>query len=118
MGAIENEHVTMVAHPTGRIINKRPAYDVDMEAVFQAAKSNKKLLELNASPYRLDLNDANLIAAKSHGIPIVINTDAHRVRGFDDMRYGIKQARRGCLTKTDVANSKTLKQFKKLIGVS
>ena len=118
VGAIENEHVTMVAHPTGRIINKRPPYDVDMEAVFQAAKSHKKLLELNASPYRLDLNDTHLIAAKSHGIPIVINTDAHRVRGFDDMRYGIKQARRGCLTKPDVANTKTLKQFKKLIGVS
>ena len=118
VGAIENEHVTMVAHPTGRIINKRPAYDVDMEAVFQAAKSNKKLLELNASPYRLDLNDTHLIAAKLHGIPIVINTDAHRVRGFDDMQYGMKQARRGCLTKADVANSKTLKQFKKLIGTS
>ena len=106
----------MVAHPTGRLLNSRPAYDVDMDAVFQAAKETGTLLELNAKPRRLDLNDRLLLAAKLHGIPIVINTDAHKVAGFNDMQYGIKQARRGCLTKHNVANTKTLKQLKSLIA--
>ena len=116
VGALENEHVSMVAHPTGRILNQRPAYEVDLDAVFQAARENQKLLELNASPHRLDLNDVNLIKAKHHGIPIVINTDAHRVKGLDDMRFGIKQARRGCLTAADVANTLPWKKIKKLLG--
>ena len=116
VGAIQNKWVTMIAHPTGRLLNKREPYDVDMEAVFQAAKETGTLLELNANPIRLDLNDRHLLAAKSHGIPIVINTDAHRVGGFANMKYGIKQARRGCLTHADVANTKTLKQLKTLIG--
>ena len=115
VGAMKNPHVTMVAHPTGRLLNKREPYDVDIDAVFQAAKETGTLMELNANPIRLDLNDRYLLAAKSHGIPIVINTDAHRVKGFADMKYGIKQARRGCLTKDDVANTKTLKQLLKLI---
>ncbi|MEM7782556.1 MAG: DNA polymerase/3'-5' exonuclease PolX [Planctomycetota bacterium] len=116
IGAIENPHVSMIAHPTGRLLNKREAYDVDMDAVFQAAKENKKLLELNANPVRLDLSDIYLLAAKNLGVPIVINTDAHRITGLDDMQYGIKQARRGCLSSKDVANCRTWKAMKKLIG--
>jgi len=116
VGAIRNPHVTMVAHPTGRLLNKRQAYDVDIDAVFEAAKETGTLLELNANPIRLDLNDRYLLAARSHGVPIVINTDAHNTAGLLNMKYGIKQARRGCLTKADVANTKTLKQLKKLIG--
>ena len=116
VGALENEHVSIVAHPTGRILNKRPAYDVDMDAVFQAAKENGKLLELNASPQRLDLNDSLLLAAKTRQIPIVISTDAHRVGSLTNMRFGIKQARRGCLTPGDVANTLTWKKLKDLIG--
>ena len=83
VGAIENPHVAMVAHPTGRLLNKREAYEVDMDAVFEAAKANSKFLELNANPIRLDLNDSLLLAAKSHGIPIVINTDAHKIVGLE-----------------------------------
>jgi DNA polymerase (family 10) len=116
VGAIKNPNVTMVGHPTGRLLNKREAYDVDIDAVFQAAKETGTLLELNANPIRLDLNDRYLLAAKSHGIPIVINTDAHKIAGLSNMKYGVKQARRGCLTKKDVANTKTLKQLMKLIG--
>lgn len=116
IGAIENPHVSMVAHPTGRLLNKREAYDVDMDAVFQAALENKKLLELNANPIRLDLNDVYLLAAKTRGIPIVINTDAHRLAGLANMKYGIKQARRGCLTANDVANTRPWAEMKKLIG--
>ncbi len=115
VGAIENPHVSLIAHPTGRLLNKREPYDVDMDAVMQAAKEQGKLLELNANPVRLDLNDALLLKAKSMGIPIVINTDAHRTRGLDDMRYGIKQARRGCLTAQDVANTRDWDAIKKLI---
>jgi DNA polymerase (family 10) len=115
-GALENPHVSMIAHPTGRLLNKREPYDVDMDAVFQAAKANKKLLELNANPIRLDLNEVYLQAAKTFGVPIVINTDAHRIRGLENMKYGIKQARRGCLAKQDVANTRTWKQMQKLIG--
>ena len=116
LGAIQNPHVTMIAHPTGRLLNKREAYDVDLDAVFQAAKETGTLLELNANPIRLDLNDRYLLAAASHGVPVVINTDAHRTAGLLNMKYGIKQARRGCLTKAEVANTKTLKQLMKLIG--
>lgn len=116
IGAIANPHVSMVAHPTGRLLNKREPYDVDMDAVFQAALEHKKLLELNANPLRLDLNDIYLLAAKTRGIPIVINTDAHRVGGLRNMKYGIKQARRGCLTASDVANTRSWEEMKKLIG--
>ena len=115
LGAIENEHVDCIAHPTGRLINRRPAYDVDMDAVLKAAAANGTMMELNANPARLDLSDVHLAMAKKLEIPIVINTDAHHTDGMDVMKYGIKQARRGGLTKTDVANTKTLKQFLALL---
>lgn len=104
--AIEHPGVSCIAHPTGRLINRRPPYEVDIEAVMTATKQHGKLLELNANPARLDLNDIHLAAAKRMGIPIVINTDAHSTEGLDVMRYGIKQARRGGLTAADVANTK------------
>ena len=116
IGAIENPNISMVAHPTGRLLNKREPYDVDLEAVFATAKENKTLVELNANPVRLDLNDVYLMAAREMGIPIVINTDAHRTLGLANMKYGIKQARRGGLTAKDVANTRTLKQLRKMIG--
>jgi DNA polymerase (family 10) len=115
-GALANPHVCMVAHPTGRLINKRDAYDVDLDAVFQAAVEHGKLMELNANPMRLDLNDVYLLKAKTMGIPIVINTDAHSVRGLKNMKFGIKQARRGYLTKKDVANTREWAEMKALIG--
>ncbi|MEM9589565.1 MAG: DNA polymerase/3'-5' exonuclease PolX, partial [Planctomycetota bacterium] len=116
LGAIENPHVSCIAHPTGRLISRRPPYEVDMETVMSAAKQHGTLMELNANPARLDLNDVHLAAAKRMGISIVISTDAHSVDGLDVMRYGVKQARRGGLTKKDVANTRTWKQFAKLIG--
>ncbi len=116
LGAIENPHVSMVAHPTGRLLNRREAYEVDLDAVFAAAKKHGKLLELNANPQRLDLNDVYCAAARQHGIPIVINTDAHSPDGLEMLRYGILQARRAGLTKDDVANTRTWVQMKKLVG--
>jgi DNA polymerase (family 10) len=114
--AIENPHVDMIAHPTGRLINRRDAYDVDIDQVLAAAAQHGKMLELNANPARLDLHDLHCAAAKTLGIPIVINTDAHSAAGMDVMRYGVLQARRGGLTAADVANTLPWPEFKKLLG--
>ena len=111
VGAIENEFVSLIAHPTGRILNKRNPYDVDLDAVFAAAVANKTFMELNAAPKRLDLNDVHLLAANAHGIPIVINTDAHAPKSLGNLRFGIIQARRGCLTAGDVANTWSCKKM-------
>ena len=114
LGALENPHVDILAHPTGRLINRREPYVVDMEQVFAAAVVNGKFLELNANPARLDLHDSHCAAAKSHGIPIVISTDAHSEQGLDVMRFGILQARRGGLSAADVANTYDWREFEKL----
>jgi DNA polymerase (family 10) len=116
IGALENPYVSAIAHPTGRLINRRKAYEVDLEAVFQAARKHGKLMELNANPARLDLDDVACAAAKRHGIPIVISTDAHSTEQLGVMRYGVIQARRGGLTKADVANTRSWPELKKLIG--
>jgi DNA polymerase (family 10) len=116
LGAIENPYVSAIAHPTGRLINRREPYEVDLDAVFKAAKAHGKLLELNANPERLDLDDIQCAAAKSHGVRVVICTDAHSAETLDDMRYGVLQARRGGLTKDDVANTRSWPALRKLIG--
>ncbi len=116
LGALENPNVSAIAHPTGRIIGRRKPYEVDLEAVFAAAARDGKLLELNSNPARLDLNDLNCAAAKRHGIPIVISTDAHSIDGLGALRYGILQARRAGLTKEDVANTRSWDQLKRSIG--
>ena len=117
LGALENPPpaVTAIAHPTGRLLNRREAYEVDIDAVFKAAKENGKLLELNSHPRRLDLNDVHCAAAKRHGIPIVLSTDAHSTEGLDVMKYGINQARRGGLTAADIANTRPWHEMKTLI---
>ena len=115
LGAIEHPHVSAIAHPTGRLINRREAYDVDMDAMFRATKEHGKLLELNANPLRLDLNDIYCAAAQKHSIPIVINTDAHSEQGLDVMRYGVLQARRGGLRPVDVANTRSWKDMHALL---
>lgn len=111
VGALGNPHVDAIAHPTGRLIGSRPPYEVDLTAVFQAAAEHRKFLELNASPHRLDLNEMNLMAAASQGIPIVIDTDAHSIEGFEVIRYGIVQARRAGLTADRVVNTWPLDQL-------
>lgn len=111
VGALANPHVDIIAHPTGRLIGSRPPYDVDMEAVIQAAVEHGKALELNSSPMRLDLNEANLMAAASAGVPIAINTDAHSIDGLDVMHYGITQARRALIEKDQVINTWPLEKL-------
>jgi DNA polymerase (family 10) len=116
IGALKNPYVSAIAHPTGRIINRRPPYDVDLDAVFTAARDYGKLLELNSNPARLDLNDIHCASAKAHGIPIVISTDAHSTGGLAALRYGVRQARRAGLTKQDVGNTRPWHELKKIIG--
>jgi DNA polymerase (family 10) len=113
--AIENPHVSVFGHPTGRLLNRRKAYEIDMDAVMKTARKHGKMLELNAHPKRLDLDDVACAAAKNHGVPVVIATDAHSIDALGAMRYGVLQARRGGLTKQDVANTRTWKQVKKLL---
>ncbi len=116
VGAMENPHVAAIAHPTGRILNRRAAYEVDLEIVYRVAREQGKLLELNSNPARLDLDDVACAAAKRHGIPIVINSDAHNTAGLGVLRYGILQARRAGLTAADVANTRDWPAMKALIG--
>jgi DNA polymerase (family 10) len=115
LGAIENPHVSIIAHPTGRLIGRREPYAVDLEKVFAAAARHGTLMEINANPARLDLDDVAVAAAKRHGIPIVISSDAHSTSGLDVLRYGVLQARRGGLSAQDVANTRPWKQFKRLL---
>ncbi|MFO1063337.1 MAG: DNA polymerase/3'-5' exonuclease PolX [Pirellulales bacterium] len=113
LGALRNPHVDAIAHPTGRLLGSRPSYDVDLNAVIQAAVEFKKSLEHNSHPSRLDLSDVNLIAAAGAGVPICINTDAHSLDGFDVLPYGILQARRAGLLKDQVLNTWPLKKLLK-----
>jgi DNA polymerase (family 10) len=113
--AIENPHVAVIGHPTGRLLNRRPAYDVDIEAVIAAAARTGTFLEINANPWRLDLDDRHAAAAKAAGVKLVISTDAHSTRGLDVMRCGILQARRAGLEAKDVANTLRLPALRKLM---
>ncbi|MBD3405416.1 MAG: DNA polymerase/3'-5' exonuclease PolX [Candidatus Lokiarchaeota archaeon] len=111
--ALENKHVHLLGHPTGRLIGKRAEFEIDLEPVFEVAKKNQVAMELNANPYRLDLNPGNLRAAINMDLKIAINTDAHKVSELDYMKFGIFQARRGWITKSDVLNTMALKDLQK-----
>lgn len=115
LAAIKCPHVSAIGHPSGRLLLKRAGADVNYKEVFQAASDYGVMMEINAHPARLDLDDIHAQAAKEQGIMIVINTDAHTTEGFDMMQYGVYQARRAGLEKKDVANTRTLAQFKKLL---
>ena len=103
--AIENPYVDIVGHPTGRILLGRPGYDLDIEAVIDAAATHGVCIEINAHPSRLDLDWRWLHKARDKGIKIPVNPDAHTLAGIDDMRYGIGIARKGWLRATDVLNT-------------
>jgi DNA polymerase (family 10) len=115
LNAIRCPYVTAIGHPSGRILLKRPGADIGYEDVFKAAADYGVMMEINAHPSRLDLDDVHAAAARDRGIPIVISTDAHSTTGFGVMRYGVNQARRAGLEKQDVANTRTFKQFCKLL---
>ena len=109
--AVNHPHVSIIGHPTGRILLRRDAYAFDMEAVLESATRNKVAMELNAYPDRLDLCDRHLRMAKERGVKIVINTDSHHTSHMEKIRYGVLQARRAWLTPADVLNTQGAKEF-------
>lgn len=113
--AMDNPYFNILAHPTGRLINEREPYDIDLEKIMQKAKENNCILEINAQPSRLDLNDIHSRAAKEMSVKLVISTDAHSTSQFDFMRFGIGQARRGWIEKKNVINTRNIDELKKLI---
>jgi DNA polymerase (family X) len=118
MTAVTNPHVDIIGHCTGRMIGRREGADINFSELLKAAADNQVMMEINAHPSRLDLDDIHAAAAKDLGIPIVISTDSHSVNGFEVLEYGVDQARRAGLTKDDVANTRTLKEFRKLLKSS
>ncbi len=116
--ALENRCLDILAHPSGRLLGKRRAYDVNFENVFEAAAANRKVLEINSQPSRLDLNDELILRAKDFDLKFSISTDSHSIPDLASMRYGLGQARRGWLEKEDIVNTYTYRRlnefFKKL----
>ena len=113
--AIRNPHVDVIGHPSGRLLTRRPGADIDYETLFRAAADHGVMMEINAHPTRLDLDDVYAASAKQHGIPIVINTDAHSTSGLDVMEYGVYQARRAGLEKGDVTNQRTVTRLPRML---
>ena len=113
--AMDNPYFNILAHPTGRLINQREPYAVDLDRVMEAARERGCFLELNAHPERLDLDDTHARRAKELGLKLAISTDAHSVHTLDFMRFGIGQARRGWIEAKDVINTRPLKELRKLL---
>ena len=113
--ALENPRVSILAHPTGRLIGEREPYDADMDIVISAARKAGCYLEINAEPDRLDLNDLHAHAAKLAGVKLAVSTDAHSIDAFRCMRFGIDQARRAWLTANDVLNTRPLSELRVLL---
>jgi len=102
--AIENPHVSIIGHPTGRLLGVRPPMEMDMSAVIEAAAANDTILEVNAGWQRLDLKDLHIRQAIDAGVTLAISSDTHSVEGFDQMKYGVRTARRGGAAKKNVVN--------------
>ncbi|MGD9300372.1 MAG: DNA polymerase/3'-5' exonuclease PolX [Desulfobacterales bacterium] len=113
--AMDNPSFNILAHPSGRLINARQAYEVDLEGLIKAAGERGCFMELNAHPDRLDLNDVFCKTAKDLGVKIAVSTDAHSVTSLDHMRLGIRQARRGWLAVDDVLNTRSWQELKKFL---
>ena len=116
--AMDNPSFTLLAHPGGRLIERRAPYDVDMPRIIRHARERGCYLELNANPARLDLLDTHCQLAREEGVLVSINSDAHSVQDFDNLRYGVGQARRGWLEKRDVLNTRRLPALRKLLAAT
>lgn len=113
--AMDNPYFNILAHPTGRLINEREPYELDLERLLKAARARGCYLELNSYPDRLDLSDVYCKLAKDLGVMVAISTDAHSITDLDFMRFGVGQARRGWLEPDDVLNTRPWKELKKLL---
>ncbi|MBP8623606.1 MAG: DNA polymerase/3'-5' exonuclease PolX [Methanothrix sp.] len=117
VSAIENENVDIIAHPTGRIIGQREPYDIDLQAVFEAAARTGTAMEINAYPSRLDLSDVNARAAKEAGVKMAINSDAHDIEQLTTMKYGVNVGRRAWLESHDLLNAMPLSDLCSLLKI-
>jgi DNA polymerase (family 10) len=113
LSAMENENVDVISHPTGRLIERRAPYEVDVEKILDFASSTKTILEISALPERLDLRDIDARRAKDYGVKIAIGTDAHSIPSLELMKFGVSTARRGWLEKKDIINTLPLEKLLK-----
>jgi len=114
--AVKNRHLSILGHPTGRLLGRREGYAIDLEAVFEEAGKRGAAIELNGFPDRLDLNDLNCRRAKEHGVMVAIDTDAHSPRHLGNMRLAVGTARRGWLEPKDVLNCLSHRQLMAVLG--
>jgi len=115
LNALENKYVKVLGHPTGRIINRRKPYNIDLEQIFEIAKEKNKFMEINCAQERLDLNAENIKKALEYKIKFVLGTDAHNLENMNFINLGIAQARAGFATKKDILNCLTIKEIKKAL---
>ncbi len=111
LSALQNEHVDIIGHPTGRLLGRRDPYDIDVDALLQVAAETGTALEINASPDRLDLHDEYVHQGIEIGVRFAVNTDAHDVYYLDDIQYGVLQARRGWAERSDIINALPLSEL-------
>lgn len=114
--AIENPYVTIIGHPTGRLLGRRPGFAINLEAVIDAAAAHHVALEINAAPSRLDIEPSAVRQALAHGVLLSVNTDAHSAPDLARALFGINVARRGWLERTDVLNTYSLTSLKEMMG--
>ena len=115
MKAMDHPHFSILAHPSGRLIGRREPYEVDMLGIIRKARERRCFLEINAHPERLDLTDIHCRMAKEEGVLLAVNTDAHSMLDLENARFGVGQARRGWLEKTDVLNTRSYAELRKLL---
>jgi DNA polymerase (family 10) len=113
--ALRHPRAHILGHPTGRLIGAREPYALDLTTVIKVARDHGVMLEINAQPERLDLNDVQVMMAREAGVRLVVSTDAHRIDELRLMRYGVDQARRGWCESGDIANTRGLDGFRKLL---
>ena len=113
--AMRNKHADILFHPTGRLIQKREPYDVDVEEIIKVAKATRTVLEIDADPYRLDLKDEYIRKAVEAGVKLAIDTDAHSKNHFHYLEFGIAQARRGWAEASDIVNTRPWKKMLALL---
>jgi DNA polymerase (family 10) len=111
LSALQNEHVDIIGHPTGRLLGRRDPYDIDVDLLLRIAAETGTALEINASPDRLDLHDEYIHQGIEIGVRFAVNTDAHDVYYLDDIQYGVLQARRGWAERSDIINTLPLSEL-------
>ena len=116
--AMDSPHFTILAHPSGRLIGSREPMDVDIPRIIRHARERGCFLEIDAQPERLDLVDIHARTAKEEGVLLAVNSDAHSIHDFDNLRFGLQQAQRGWLEMKDVLNTRTLEELRPLLAAT